>query len=151
MEYVDSDTVTVASWRNGHGDHVIHLLRSSSHRWLVHEWQRRPERAYRGPAAEAAARHAFAQRVHEVTSRGEEVVTVGELVGALRRRLDDVTAQIGEARATMQRASSRLGDGRVFMDAFNAYMRARPRADALAMALGEIEAVVHAATLEVAP
>jgi len=150
MEYVDSDTITIASWRNDYGDHVIHLLCSRS-RWLVHEWQRGPERAYRGPAAEAAAREAFTRRVHEVTSQSEEVVTIGDLVGVLRRRLTSVTAGMDEARVTMQRASSRLGDGRAFMDAFNAYMRVRPRADALAVALREIESVVRSTAPDVAP
>jgi len=150
MVHVDSDKVTIASWRNDHGDHVIHLLRSSS-RWFVHEWQRSPERAYRGPAAEAAAREAFAQRVGKVTSRREEVVTIGELVGALRSRLDDVTAQIDGKRATMQCASSRRGDARAFMDAFNAYVRMQPRADALAVALREIESVLRSTDPDVTP
>jgi len=150
MEHVDKDKVTIASWRNDHGDHVIHLLRSSS-RWFVHEWQRSPERAYRGPAAEAAAREAFAQRVGEVTSRCEEVVTIGELVGALRRRLDEVTAQVNGVRATMQLASSRRGDARAFMDAFNTYVRMQPRADALAVALREIESVLRSTARDVTP
>jgi len=150
MEHVDNDKVTIASWCNDHGDHIIHLLRSRS-RWFVHEWQRSPERAYRGPAAEAAAREAFAQRVHEVTSRREEIVTIGELVGALRRRLDDVTARIDGLRATMQRASSRRGDAHAFMEAFNACERMRPRADALAAALREIESVLRSTTPDVTP